>query len=433
MGGRIRGVLIHKPGGLELCLITLLAAAVFLFHLPNILHTPDESDWIATSQFYEAFTQGEFPPEAWHAVWGWQETYWTLTQPPVARYLIAIGRRAGGYAVRDLNTPWNWALDVQGNIEAGKMPTPRLLFWSRLPMALLTAFSVGLLFALAGALSGRLGAYALAGLLLTSAYLRETALRALGEAPLLFFVLVCTVFTAAGLQSWLRAAEAENASLRRAYLWFALAGIAAGLAAASKLNGLLAAGGAAAAALWAAFFWRGSISPTRARTFALRIVPLVSLLAMGTLIALYPFLHSDPLTRLGRMYKFRLQEMQVQTEGFPQDTLSTPLEQIGAAAVHVLSSDAAFRFPGAALLNGALITLGAAGLLRGLFGRKAGESAAALAARLGLLGVLGPMVAAACFSPLNWGRYYLFPVLLGLMCTALGLHRLLEWAAARVR
>ena len=76
----------------------------------------------------------------------WQESYWTLTQPPLPRYFIGFGRRLGGFNESQLNQPIDFFLTEAENIAREAYPDEKLLHWARMPMAVLTSFSLFLLF-----------------------------------------------------------------------------------------------------------------------------------------------------------------------------------------------------------------------------------------------------------------------------------------------
>ncbi|HKY55157.1 MAG TPA: hypothetical protein VJM08_12660, partial [Anaerolineales bacterium] len=98
---------------------------VYLSGLGKVEFHPDESQWIATSDIFEAYVRMEFNSEAW------DQYYLILHQPPVACYTIGIGRFIGGYRRPDLNPPWNFERGRQFNERVGAVPSNGLLWWSR--------------------------------------------------------------------------------------------------------------------------------------------------------------------------------------------------------------------------------------------------------------------------------------------------------------
>ncbi len=123
-----------------------------LIYCENIRSAPfstDESDWIGTSYYFEALYQRNlFIADVSRgdgkitvpSIQVWGGNYW-INQPPLTRYLVALGRLSGGYSVKDLNPPWSYAVSIPRNESWGAIPSAGLLWWSRLPMALLAAFS----------------------------------------------------------------------------------------------------------------------------------------------------------------------------------------------------------------------------------------------------------------------------------------------------
>lgn len=131
---------------LELILVASILTFAFCRNIQNVPFHPDESQWIATSFYFESLLNCDSALPVWtnydpsfsnQAQTVWVENYWTLTQPPLPRYIIAVGRLVGGYHVMDLNFPWQFNLEIEENEAFGAMPTQGLLWWSRLPMALL--------------------------------------------------------------------------------------------------------------------------------------------------------------------------------------------------------------------------------------------------------------------------------------------------------
>src|SRR5688572_15506160 len=140
-----------RPGGPRMQYVRTeaqrwLQVAALLFVVfawtPGLSQNPlegDESHWIATSAQYEAFVTGDWNSPVWDV------QYWTLTQPPVPRYFIGLGRTLGGFGLDTLNVPWDYSLDHDGNAQIGAIPRPALLWWSRVPMLLLALVSSAVL------------------------------------------------------------------------------------------------------------------------------------------------------------------------------------------------------------------------------------------------------------------------------------------------
>jgi dolichyl-phosphate-mannose--protein O-mannosyl transferase len=200
-----------------------------LWGLDQVPFHGDESSWISSSYTYEAFLHLDFKSDVW------QESYWTLTQPPLPRYFIGLGRTLGGYNETQLNQPLDFFLTEAENIARGAYPEANLLHWSRLPMAVLTSFSLFLLFYLVELGFGKLTSTVFLGFILFNPFLFSNLRLALGEAPLLFFTCLSILFAVLGLKSWKAGGDPNPSATRKTIFWFLLMGVACGLAAASKM------------------------------------------------------------------------------------------------------------------------------------------------------------------------------------------------------
>ena len=147
----------------------IVVAAVLAFSysrgLERVPFHADESLWIACSLYFEAAVDQNFVPpewfrervrgtapalpgrgeggagETWTSQLTWGPHYFSLDQPPVARYLIAIGRRLQGYSTADLNRPWKYDLGPDENARLGNVPSSGLLNAARRSTAALSVVS----------------------------------------------------------------------------------------------------------------------------------------------------------------------------------------------------------------------------------------------------------------------------------------------------
>ncbi len=394
--------------------IAAMVGASYGIGIERVAFFADESHWIATSYYLEALL-GEpveqVRPDAPRPFWG--ESKVTLTQPPLARYVVGLGRRAGGFGVADLNGRWDFGLDAHANEIAGNMPGQRLLVCSRWPMAILSVVSGLLLFAIAWRCAGLLAGYIFAVGFAFNPFLLQTLRRAMGEATLTFFVVLAMVATEQGVRAF-RSVDLEGRPSRatvRLLAWWLLAGVCCGLAGAAKLNGLLAAGGAALAAWVAA----QCVPPMARRRAAPGAVGILLAATFAAFVVSNPFLYPEPLARSLKMARQRAETMAKQQGYFPQARLDRVGQRVEAAARRVLSDHAILRFHRAWIVNGLLVLCGfvvlASRALQSVQQRRPGTELVVLA-----LG--GSLVVAAVLSPLDWDRYYLFPVLFASLCSA---------------
>ncbi len=140
---KLKNALTSKWGrrGLVIAAV-LLSLAIFLGSFAQVAFHPDENNWILTSPYGEILAHGDFRNPLW------DEGFWTLDAPPLGRYIIYAGLYAGGIEELGFHLPWDFSQDEAANTARGSMPGPQVLWWSRLPMALLGALSAVLVFLL---------------------------------------------------------------------------------------------------------------------------------------------------------------------------------------------------------------------------------------------------------------------------------------------
>jgi len=205
---------------IELIIVTAILTSVYLTTIDKVEFHPDESQWIATSNTFEAYLKLEIRSPVW------EPSYWTLTQPPVARYFIGAGRLIGGIHRPDLNRAWNFDRGTEFNIQKGAMPSDRLLWWSRLPMAGLAVISMALVFILLRTSAYPLAAYVWIWLVTINPYFLLHLRRAMGESCLVFFTILAVYFYTIALET----IKDPNYNRKHIVFWIGLAGIMHGKA-----------------------------------------------------------------------------------------------------------------------------------------------------------------------------------------------------------
>ena len=339
---------------LELGMIGGLLLAIFCINIRHASFHPDESHWIASSRSFEAFVGGQWDSPIW------RQSYWTLTQPPVTRYIIGIGRRLGGY--QQVNIPWDFRQDDRANLARGAMPGADLLWWARLPMAILAVVSGIVAFILVRRAAGRIAGYLTLLLFVANPYFLSNLGRAMGESPLLTATLLAILCGDQALRRWQPVAAQTVHSLAaflRPALWFGAMGLFCGIAGATKLNGFSLLPAGVALCFFMAFAQKGSLSRSRRLgIFVLTGTPLV--FAAGvTFVALNPYLHPDPLGRTIKMMGYRLIEMKRQHTSFPlQRVESSPIPRLTLIGARVFGSQTALRFSKSWIINVPLCLLG---------------------------------------------------------------------------
>jgi hypothetical protein len=415
-----------KTKCVEPALIIGVLTAVYSANISGVTFHRDESQWISTSYVLEWFVTADFSNPAWDV------SYWTLTQPPGARYIIGIGRRLGGFSASELNLPWDFALDNETNIARGAQPSPDLLWWSRLPMALLSVLAIMIGFVIIKRVAGRLAGYLWLIITAVNPYLLQTLRRAMSEAPLFAGSMLAVWVGCRALRSWRSAAAHPDQSARQALvrpaLWFGLLGICCGVTGACKLNGLsLIISGAALCVA-------GPLMLPQLRTHrGLAYVVIVGLVMCCTtaasFILLNPFLYPDVLGRTAQMSDNRRHEMAYHRSQYPSESIEGLVERAQIVPERVFATYAALRLPFGVVINGALCALGI-GLALYTLRRRIHDRERA-AAGLALVAVAVAGAGPSLMTPLDWGRYFLLPVVFSSAFIAIGFAGGVQYLAAR--
>ena len=237
---------------LQACLVQIALPIVvvivaLLQFLPYIGAEPfhgDESIWIRSSATYFGLVlEGDLDAEEW---WNWEGR----DQPPVGRYLIGAGIFLTGHGDRlgELAAlpDYDFEQGPQWNRDHGTVPPRDILLSLRRVMVVFGVLCCLTLYA-TGYLAFGPGTGLLAGVLLAfSPAAQACCRRSMTDAPLMLFMLLALLFTV-GL-----ARESLRGRPWRATIMSILAGLAVGLATATKYNGALSGIVLVVAGLWLA-------------------------------------------------------------------------------------------------------------------------------------------------------------------------------------
>lgn len=338
----------------------------------------------------------------------------TVTQPPLPRYIIGLGRLIGGYREVDLNLPWEFDKDRETNIAEGRMPSFVLLWWSRLPMVFLASTSIFIGFWLLKNFTGRLTGYIWIVLSLMSVYYQRTLIRAMGDSALLVFLAGTLII------SYLLLNYSDNHKTNkdgRLYVYFLFLGIAIGLAESSKLNGL--------SAIMAGFGFAIIIALRMKQTRTLKIrFALVTILILLfssqlTFVALNPFLWRNPLDRTITMFNQRIIEMSVQTNVFPESRIQGFGQHISVVTNRIFESYSSLHFDGALWINFILFLIGFIYLVAKAVKYIKNQNSKPEAVVIMVIGLVTSFP--SFYTPLDWERYYILPVYFSTMAIAIGI------------
>ncbi len=423
-----------------------ILSAVYFSGLANVQMHSNESAWIGTSYYFEAFlgdNVSDARPDLPSDVWA--ESFWTLTQPPLALYVIGLGRRLGGFAITDLNEPWIHTVGRKAADVPAMVPKARLLLWSRRPMAVLSVMTGLMLFFIVARCDGLIAAYAFVGLFITNPFLLETLRRAMGDPVVTVLGIAAIVAAILGLDATAGGGDggAPRVVRVRTALWATAAGACCGLSGAAKLNGLSGAFGVAAVAVAVVALAsrptvvtaRATRSPSdasrvarwRAAAGAAAIVVAAAAIAF---IAPSPFLRRNPMHGMSKMLEHRVdatKQQRLLNTAYPVDGI---VGGVKATAYRVLFKPAPLRFTGGWVLAATFMLVGFGALMRdALRGVKARAPNAAFA----VVVIGASQTIPSILSPLDWDRYYLFPTLFANVCLAIGFAVVAARLAQRLR
>jgi hypothetical protein len=347
------------------------------------------------------FLKRDFSNPEWDAT-----VIWSVTQPPVSKYLIGLALFATGHDFGTLHQPWNWGLDEQANFELGNVPSASALVASRSLMTCLFALSIVLCAAIAYRLSGFVGALVAGPLFATSLLALTYLRRATADAPLVFFGLLAVV-SSMKLSDCLATGNVKVS--RRTFAWGALTGLWLGLAGGSKPSGasLIPMVLLAPAVAWLVDKSGGTpFVPER------RLLALYAVLFAATVLAFVipnPMLYEDPLEGIDALIAHRLSSATIQQQESPEAALTTAPGRARAMLDRVFHP------------AGAVVFLFGLGLMAWqefhYWTRRAVTERTVV-----LLWVSGTLAFTALFTPMNWGRYFVLlvpcqAVILGYLAT----------------
>ena len=336
-------------------LILILLLIVYIQAIPDAYFHYDESPWIHTSIYWEIFLSE--PSTSLFC--------WTLTQPPVTRYIIGIGRKLQGIDADQLGNPWDFEQSYEENVANNCLPSQVLLSVSRFPMAILAAITGVIIFGIIWDGYGILAALFFVLFYAFNNYLKTVLVQAMGESPLFFFLTLSAFFLMLAIRGILNGLENDTPDKNsfKFYILFSLSGITCGLAGASKINGLLACVSIVLIVLTVLFLFPSSLDKNQKIKFAVRIIFTIAFSTILTFVLINPYLYSNPIAGIGKMYKFRLQEMTIQIAGFPESHIDSLSERISILFTEVFDQYMPFHWQGAGYFYFGSVLFGAITLI----------------------------------------------------------------------
>lgn len=397
------------------CLWSLAVFGWFAHGIDRVPFHPDEMSWIVMSGDVDAIASLEWSRLIWHRDQDLDaDLGYRLLNPPLAKYVIGVGRRLAG--TQTSITDWDWRATREENVVRGALPPDDLLRAARLASAAAGALSIGVFAWIAWRASGWLAAVVASLLLATDPLELLHVRRAMAEGSAQLFQLLAVL---AILDVALRRQRRIGATLAF--------GVAVACAIAAKLH---FAALAPLAIVVAALRWM----PASESWWHRAAMATVGAAVTGTTIAatfflLNPVMYAQPLHAAHVMWLMRSQMVGMQSGS--QDSLEQRLPTIPARIVAAVKTAtwalpepnewARFAPPDATDPRGDwLDALWRTRTWRALFAFAAAAGAIAMIVRLRhewaqrsvgpativLLWIAAQLVFCALFVPLNWQRYF---------------------------
>lgn len=390
-------------------LLTFFLATFYLKDIETVRFHPDESQWIGSSQVFEEYFNARFDSPYF------EESYWTLTQPPITRYFIGVGRTIGGYGQKELNIPWNFFVNDEANIQNGGMPSIELLWWSRFPMAVSAITAIMIVFILIREILGNMAGFIWILLVFNNSYFLLHLRRAMGESPLMLFVslgaLIC--FTILKMLN-----SENNFRFGKYFVMLIIFGAIAGVAGATKLNGL----SVMMAGIVLAIIVAIKRKYTKSQQLIIGIFSILTIIVSSsiTFVGVNPYLWPNPIVRAKKMAGHRIGEMREQQKIYPESQIDSIRERVSVVTNRVFKNYAALDFNKLFWLNIVFFLVGLSHIIVELWKSQNKieiDDAASITLVLISFFVATPML----FTPLDWDRYYIFPVFFTTVFVAIGI------------
>jgi hypothetical protein len=350
----------------------------------------DESVYIYMARYFDLyFLKRDFSNPEWDT-----KVVWSVTQPPVSKYLIGLALFATGHDFSKLHHHWDWGLDEEANFERGSVPSASALFVSRSLMTSLFALSIALCAAIAYRLSGFVGAFVAGPVFATSGLALQYLRRATADAPLVFFGLLAVV-SSMKLLDCLSTSKVKAS--RWTYIWAALTGLWLALAGGSKPSGaaLIPMVLLAPAIAWLVVKSRGTGFVPGSRLLALYTILL--LVTVAAFVIPNPMLYRNPLDGTNALVAHRRDAASIQQQEAPEQALTTVASRARAMLDRVFHP------------VGLVVFLVGLGLVAWQEFRHLTRGA--VTGRTVVLSWVGGTLAfTALFTPMNWGRYFVLLV-----------------------
>jgi hypothetical protein len=380
---------------IELVILTIVGLAIFCNDLLSVEFQPDETFWIVSSVRLDEFVKGNLESAVW------DERLDTYEVRPIPSYFAAISQRLGNVKPADIPPDyWNWSESIENNILNGAMPADKVLYYSRLPMAILGVFSIVLMTIMLAFTHSRLAGYIFYIFCFNDYFLLHLR-RAMSESSLLFF----TVLVMAAMFRLL--SEIKNKNVKQIFIWSIIVGVISGFAGQSKLTGLACAILAIGLSFLSIYRYGLAKQKIGLKIFRLTSI-LISFVTVIIFIASYPFFYQKTIQRIAGTFYTRQSVVKIQMTDFPADIiepgqrLNILLNRVFDYPYHIPNNDNNLIIP---IFMLSITSFGIYYAIKQILSDNE-ETHKYLVLLFSLLTFGVPML----ITPLDWDRYYLYPI-----------------------
>jgi 4-amino-4-deoxy-L-arabinose transferase-like glycosyltransferase len=313
-------------------LLVFICLAILLFTgIQSIPFHPDEVSLLYQSRDLERLFSNPielaYQPDREGEI---DQTYRALN-PPLPKYILALGRLAAGYGSDRVSVDWNWSLTWDENKAAGALFSTAILSASRIASTIMVLLSLPILYLCGKRIRNSVMAMSAVLLLGTHSLVLLHGRRAMAEGTLIFGVSLAILGILEGdKRPW-------------------LAGIGTAIAACSKLSALALAPVGLLSVLWL---------PTNLKnrkTKLIRNATLFIVTFLALFLLLNPFLWSNPIKGIQSQWHERTQFLQGMVEEIearsPDQILHGPLERFAVMVTHLFIAEPQFAEAGNYISN----------------------------------------------------------------------------------
>ena len=336
---------------------------------------------------------------------------------PITSYIIAIGQKLAGIPLNQLpSKKWDWTIDSQKNIANGALPNTRVIYYSRLPMVILTTLSLIITVISISLAHSRFAAYCFFAFSFNSYFLEHLS-RVMCESPLLLFSILSIITCYTLLQ------EIKKNDIVKIIFYSAIIGIFCGLAGESKLSGLFCVIVAIFVSFFGIYKYKDKIKNRRIKIFLISTLTIVFFTLLIFIIT-YPFFYHDTIARIIDTFKYRKNMMDFQVSQqigiiLPGQRIKVLLNRIFSYPVY-LPSEVVSK-PAILVLNMGITAYGVCYGIRNVYKKRNNKRGNIyLILLISTIFLSTPIL----FTPLDWDRYYLFPIYFTYIYFSIGLSQI---------